>query len=106
MTTSPEPIACTLTPAGLAAQAGRWDKLMAQAMTGRTRISDGLVLSFRPGAAAELHALVATERDCCRWATWTLESQPDELVLTVRAAGEGAAALHAMFADVPPGAAR
>ena len=101
MTTPPEPVACTLTPAGLAAQAGRWDELMAQSMTGHTRISDGLRLTFHPGADAELRALVAIERDCCRWATWTLDRHDGAIVLTVRAEGDGVAALYALFGDQP-----
>ena len=36
------PIACVLTPADLAAQAGRWARLAAQAMTGRAQTAHGL----------------------------------------------------------------
>ena len=97
MTTPPEPVACTLTSAEVTAQAARWDRLIACAVTGRTETSDGLLMSFRPWAAAELYALVAVERDCCRWATWVLDSQAGKVVLTVRAAGPGVAALHTLF---------
>jgi hypothetical protein len=97
MTRPPQPVACTLAPADLTAQAGRWDKLIARSLAGRTETGDGLLLSFRPEAGAELPALVAVERGCCPWATWTLDSQPGMLVLTIRAAGEGVAALHALF---------
>ena len=41
------PVACTLTPADLAAQAGRWQRLMARTMTERAETADGLRMSFR-----------------------------------------------------------
>jgi hypothetical protein len=97
MTTSPDPVACTLTPAGLTAQARRWEKLMGRAMTGRTETRQGLRICVRPDAADELRALVAVERTCCRWAAWTVESSPAPLVLEVTATADGVTALHAMF---------
>ena len=36
------PVACALTPADLTAQAGRWQRLAAQAMTERTETADGI----------------------------------------------------------------
>ena len=91
------PIACTLGATGLAAQRRRWDQLMARALTGRDETPDGLRLSFRPGAEAELRALVAVESGCCAWATWTVEPTAGAIVLDVRSAGEGIATVHAMF---------
>jgi len=41
-------IACTLSPAGLAAQAGRWKRLIARAMTECINTADGLRIFFRP----------------------------------------------------------
>ncbi len=102
------PIACTLTAGGLADQYRRWQQLMARALTGRAETPDGLRLSFRPeaGAEAELRALVAVETGCCAWATWTVEPTAGAVVLDVRAAGEGIAALHAMFGPGSAQAAR
>jgi hypothetical protein len=93
------PVACSLTPAGLAAQAGRWERLAARAMTERTETAHGLRIGFRPepGAEQELRALVAVETECCPWATWTVEASAGRIVLDVRAVGEGIAALHTMF---------
>jgi hypothetical protein len=91
------PVACTLTPAGLAAQAGRWQRLIAQAGTGRTETAAGLRLSFRPDAEDELRALVAVETECCQWATWTVERTAETVVLDVSSSAEGAAALRGMF---------
>ena len=102
--TGPVPVACTLTSAGLAAQAGRWARLAARAMAGRTETEDGLRIRFRPGPGneEELRALVAVENECCSWATWTVETSPAHIVLDVRAAGTGVAALHSMFASLRP----
>ena len=91
------PVACTLTAAGLATQRQRWEQLMARALTGRAETADGLRLSFRPEAEDELRALVAVETGCCAWAAWTVEPTAGAVVLDVRSADEGIAALHAMF---------
>lgn len=102
------PVACTLTSAGLAAQAGRWERLIAWAMTECTQTSDGLRMSFRPepGVEEELRRLVAMENGCCSWAAWTVETMAGALVLDVRSTGLGIATLHGMFdsaASVRPG---
>ena len=91
------PVACTLGVADLAAQRRRWEELMARALTGRAETADGLRLSFRPEAEDELRALVAVETGCCAWAAWTVEPTAGAVVLDVRSAGEGIAAVHAMF---------
>jgi hypothetical protein len=97
-------IACTLTSADLAAQGGRWERLAARAMTGRAETADGLRIVFRPepGAEEELRALVAVENGCCSWAKWTVEAEEGQIVLAVRATGEGVAALHGMFTGLQP----
>jgi len=99
---STPPVACTLTSTDLAAQRQRWERLAARAMTGRTETADGLRMFFRPepGAEEELLELVAVENECCRWADWTVEVDDAQLVLAVRAAGDGITALHGMFAGI------
>jgi hypothetical protein len=96
------PVACSLTAAGLAEQAGRWVRLATRAMTGYTKTADGLRLGFRPerGIEEELRALVAVETQCCPWATWTVQATATRLTLDVRAAGDGVTALHGMFTGV------
>jgi hypothetical protein len=93
------PVACTLTPADLAAQADRWQQLMARAMTQRAETADGLRMSFRrePGTEEDLRRLVAVESECCAWADWTVNTSAGNLMLEVRSAGEGIATLHGMF---------
>jgi hypothetical protein len=97
------PVACTLTPAGLAAQAGRWGRLIAGAVVGRTGTHDGVRLSFRsePGTEDELRALVAAENECCSWATWTVDTSTGTTVLDVRSSGDGVATLYTMFGLAP-----
>src|SRR5262249_45673507 len=74
--------------------------------------ADGVRVGFRPGPGTEeeLRALVAVETRCCPWAAWTVHADATELVLDVRSANEGIAALHAMFtglrAPPPPPPAR
>jgi hypothetical protein len=94
-------IACTLGVADLAAQARRWEQLMARALTERSETADGLRLTFRPEAEDELRALVAVETGCCAWATWTVEPTDGAVVLGVRSADEGIATLHGMFTTGP-----
>jgi hypothetical protein len=92
-------IACSLSSADLAAQAGRWQRLLARAMTGRTETTDGLRISFcpEPGVEEELRRLVAAENECCRWAAWALETNAEATVLDVRSTGPGIATLHGML---------
>ena len=100
------PIACTLSRAGLATQARRWRRLAGRALVERAETADGLRLRFRddPGVADALRRLVAVETDCCSWADWTVHNDAGQLVLTVRSAGDGVAALHAMFGELRPAA--
>jgi hypothetical protein len=96
------PVACHLTPADLAAQAGRWTRLIAMALTGRTETADGVRLSFRPGPGTveELRALAAVETECCPWAEWTVDTSAEAVVLDVRAGAAGLGTLRAMFGPV------
>jgi len=93
------PVACTLSSAGLAAQAGRWERLIARAMTECTQTADGLRMSFRPepGVEEELRRLVAVENGCCSWAAWAVETVAGAPVLDVRSTGPDIATLHGMF---------
>ena len=101
-TTTGPPVACSLSRAGLAGQAGRWARLAARSLTGRAATADGVRLRFRPepGAEAELRTLVAVETQCCPWAAWTIQADPAQRVLDVRSAGDGIAALHSMFTSL------
>jgi hypothetical protein len=99
------PVACALTAADLAAQSERWERLAARAMTGRADTPDGVRVCFRPepGTEDELRRLAAVETRCCPWADWAVQTDAGQLVLDVRSAGAGIAALHAMFTGLPRG---
>ena len=93
-------VACTLTPAGQAGQAGRWQQVAGQAMTGRSRTDRGVRVTFRPDLGVEeaVRQLAAVESECCGWATWAVDSHDGELVLDVSSAtGDGVATLHEML---------
>ena len=100
------PVACSLTQAGLAAQARRWERLAAGALIRSERTGQGIRASFRPGPGTEeeLRALVDVESRCCPWAAWAVHANGARLVLDVRAADDGVAALHAMFTGLRPAA--
>ena len=102
--TSAVPVACSLSRDGLAAQAARWVRLAARAMTKRAQTDDGLRIWFRPGPGAEeeLRALAAVESDCCPWATWTVWTDHGYIVLDVRSSRVGVATLHGMFTGLRP----
>ena len=97
------PVACALTPADLAAQGDRWERLAARAMTERAETPYGLRICLRPepGAEEELRKLVAVENECCPWAAWTVETSDAKIVLDVRSTAEGIATLHSMFTSLP-----
>ena len=103
-TGSTAPVACTLTTAGLAAQASRWEHLAARAMAARTQTRHGLRLSFRrePAVEEELRILAAAENECCAWADWTVQTSAGQIVLDVRSTGQGIATLHRMLASLQP----
>ena len=104
--TQPVPIACALTPADLAGQARRWQRLIDRALTERAETAGGVCLRFRleGETETELRALAAVESRCCPWASWTVTAGPGEVTLDVRAPAEGAAVLHEMFRAAPAGA--
>jgi len=97
------PVACILTPVDLAVRGERWHQLTARAMTERAETADGLRIWFRPEAEEELRALVASETECCPWATWTVERDAGTIVLDVRSTDEGVATLHGMLAPASTG---
>jgi hypothetical protein len=96
---STKPVACTLTSADLGRRRERWRELGARALLERVETDRGLRISYRPDpdVEEELHALVAVESECCSWADWRVEAGEGRVALVVDSAGEGIAALHAMF---------
>jgi hypothetical protein len=81
------PLACTLGPADGAERMRRWHALVAAAPPRLRRGSGRLELRWQLDAvgARELEALVAAERDCCGFVTWTLDRDDDGPTLTITA---------------------
>lgn len=83
-------MACTLDAQDGAAQLARWRELAARARPEARRDGHRVEVRFEaaPGVADELRALVATERRCCAFLTWTVADTGDAVVLGVEAAAD------------------
>jgi hypothetical protein len=92
-------IACTLDDDGRVARGEQWRAVIAEGLEHRESIEGGIRLRFsaNPVIAGRVEELVAGERECCSWASWTLRPSDDATVLEATAPGDGAAALRALF---------
>lgn len=79
------PIACTLTPDGLAARARLIDGLAADGLIGRSEIQNGVRVRLRdtPEIEQRTRALIAAESRCCAFLTFTLGREDDLIVLDI-----------------------
>lgn len=94
------PVACSLNQQDLKQRGERWQALASRARHQVIRTDTGTRLTFSagPGVAAELDELAELERDCCAFASWTLTSEGDQVILDVTASDAVAiAAIHDMF---------
>jgi hypothetical protein len=99
------PVACSLGRGDLARRAQRWDDLAARALSQASHTPHGLRLVFGagPGVADELRALVALERDCCGFATWSVRASSGQLTLEVSGDSEEAVtAVQSLFTSLSP----
>jgi len=92
-------IACTLDTGERAARGDDWRATIDTGLRDRGAIPGGVRLSFAPDAATahRLVDLVAGERSCCSWASWTLTATDDATMVEVTAPDDGADALRALF---------
>jgi hypothetical protein len=92
-------VTCTLGASDLKEQARRWTELRRRAERRQAETPAGKRVYFaaEDGVAEELGALVAVERECCAWASWTVERQGDDVVLEIASSGEGVPAIRRMF---------
>lgn len=81
MSDDPDP-RCDLAGSDMEARVGQWQAL-APLVFDRTRLADGLRVTFRPEAWQTLAGLVAAERSCCGWAEWSVAREEGRSVLTV-----------------------
>jgi hypothetical protein len=63
-------------------------------------LPNGLRLSFEAEAEAELRALAELERECCRFANWSVSVDGDIAVLDVTAEGDAIEVTQALFASL------
>ena len=79
------PIACTLSPGDAAARARRWRALIARHTPEVSRTARCVEARWRLDGddTAELDALVASERECCAFATWTIEHHGTDTTLRI-----------------------
>lgn len=93
------PVACTLEGGAARERAAAWEAVIGAALREREATPTGVRLTFAPDHAAThtLVDLVAGERDCCGWASWTLTTTGAATVVEATTGGGQAAALQAMF---------
>lgn len=97
----PEPIVCSLTPEAIkAGRAGLLPGLAERAMTRKTT-DDGYQLTFAhsSGTLREIMEVIDSERQCCRWLSFTLTVPASEGPVTLTLSGPPGARefLEALF---------
>ncbi|HEY8455329.1 MAG TPA: MerR family transcriptional regulator [Actinopolymorphaceae bacterium] len=92
------PVACSLTPHGVAERVGQWRNVLAGAT--RAPIPNGLELTLPLQRIATIAELAAAEHACCPFLDFRLHLDGPHLRLQVRAPAEGRHMLAALF-DAP-----
>lgn len=98
-----EPISCSLAGESMTDREQQWRAVGAAALRARAFTPTGLRLEFEAGreTAHALIDLLAAERDCCGWASWSLTSTAASTVIEVEAEEQAVPVLHAMFGKGP-----
>jgi hypothetical protein len=93
------PIACTLSPVGMAERKTLIDALAADGLLRRTPTAAGLRLHLRdtPDIEARTRRLIAAEADCCGFLTFDLGREDDALVLDVTGPAEARPVIDMFF---------
>lgn len=89
------PIACTLSAETGRAQVDRWHRFDDRYALSRTITGDRLVVHYACSdeSTAELSELVTTEKSCCAFVTWSVETDNNDLRLVVTGTPEQIEAL-------------
>jgi hypothetical protein len=94
------PIACTLSDSAFQDREAAWRSVVDAGLLVKRPIANGVRLEFAP-AHEVMHALadlVAVERECCPWASWTLIATEATTSVEVTADdGAGAVAARELF---------
>ena len=96
-------IACTLEHDDLSSRRARWTALASHSLLDIETTRRGLRLVFggNEGVAAELRELAELERECCPFATWTVDVEQRGVVLVVAGIEDDAVpAVQAMFSPL------
>ncbi len=93
------PLACSLSKPDRMSRTDTWQRVTDAALRSRVATPTGVRLEFEPSPATAhvLLDLVAAERGCCGWASWTLTDRADSTMVEATADESGADVLHAMF---------
>ena len=99
-----EAIACTLSPADMAARGEELREIARAALVGRERYAGGVRLVYRNSEAIEaaLRDLIRRERECCPFLDFTLDSRAERLALDIAAPSEAEEVLDAIFERSEP----
>ncbi len=89
---------CSLSPDDLRDRGIAWKRLEA-VLIDRLRTDGGFRVRYRgaPGVSDSLRALVALERDCCGWASWSVSDTDGYAVLDVTGPHDKVVRLAAAF---------
>jgi hypothetical protein len=82
MTTSNEPIACTLSETGAARQSLEWADLSGHAVSSE-QLDTGVAMTFEPGMAAAVEDLAAREAACCSFLSISTTQTDDEVRIEI-----------------------
>lgn len=92
-------IACTLGPAEFQQRLAHIRELTRRALRERSRDGLRLTLSYDPGAAADVRALIEMERACCSFLDFELDEQVDHLLLTITAPAAARDSIEEIFSE-------
>ncbi len=92
-------VACSLQPAELGERRAVWERLAERALR-ETRCTTGgvqLVFAGSEETQRELEELTRLEAECCAYAEWRVTRRAGDILLDVTSAGDGVAAVRALF---------
>lgn len=94
--------ACTLELGQMGPRLERLRRLAETSLRSRRREGNVLRLAYRPDAAAEVKAVVALERDCCRFLDFHVQEDASRVDLTITASEGVGPAVEWLFAQFMP----
>jgi DNA-binding transcriptional MerR regulator len=91
------PVVCTLTPSSIGDRVAEWHSVLAHANRREVTTAGVRVRFPRSVDIPVLTALMIAESECCSWATYGLEVDPDGITLEVSGPPEGLDTIVATF---------